>query len=65
MNHMNLLVIYIDGKHEQGMIELHDMRFVVANTIEETYDSLINGLTSWQLVAGNSRYRRLKYQYFA
>lgn len=40
MNHMNLFVIYIGGKHEQGMIELHDMRFLVANTIEETYDVL-------------------------
>lgn len=37
---MNLFVIYIGGKHEKSMIELHDMRFVVANTIEETYDTL-------------------------
>ncbi|MES2204358.1 MAG: DUF1543 domain-containing protein [Pseudomonadota bacterium] len=37
---MNLFVIYIGGKHEQGTIELHDMRFVIANTIEETYDAL-------------------------
>lgn len=37
---MNLFVIYIGGKHEKGMIELHDMRFVVAKSIEETYDAL-------------------------
>lgn len=37
---MNLFVIYIGGKHEKGMIELHDMRFIVANTIEETYEVL-------------------------
>jgi hypothetical protein len=37
---MNLFVIYIGGTHAQAMIELHDMRFVVANTIEETYDQL-------------------------
>lgn len=37
---MNLFVIYIGGKHEKGTIELHDMRFVIAHTIEETYDVL-------------------------
>ena len=37
---MKLFVIYIGGTHEKSLIELHDMRFVVANTIEETYDAL-------------------------
>ena len=37
---MNLFVIYIGGSHEQAFIELHDMRFVIANTIEETYPEL-------------------------
>jgi hypothetical protein len=37
---VKLFVIYIGGAHEKSLIELHDMRFVVANTIEETYESL-------------------------
>lgn len=37
---MHLFVIYIGGTHNQSLIELHDMRFVVANSIEETYHSL-------------------------
>lgn len=37
---MKLFVIYIGGSHEKSLVELHDMRFVVANTIEETYDAL-------------------------
>lgn len=37
---MHLFVIYIGGSHSQSLIELHDMRFVIANTIEETYDVL-------------------------
>lgn len=37
---MKLFVIYIGGAHEQGLIELHDIRFVVANTIEDTYARL-------------------------
>jgi hypothetical protein len=37
---VKLFVIYIGGSHEKSLIELHDMRFVVANTIEETYDTL-------------------------
>lgn len=41
---MHLFVIYIGGTHSKALIELHDMRFVVANTIEETYDTLRN---SW------------------
>lgn len=41
---MNLFVIYIGGMHEKSLIELHDIRFVVANSIEETYPYLRN---SW------------------
>lgn len=37
---MKLFVIYIGGSHEKSLIELHDLRFIVANTIEETYDEL-------------------------
>lgn len=37
---MHLFVIYIGGAHSQSLIELHDMRFAIANTIEETYDAL-------------------------
>ncbi|MCP0914438.1 MULTISPECIES: DUF1543 domain-containing protein [Legionella] len=37
---MNLFVIYIGGTHANSLIELHDMRFVVANCIEDTYDFL-------------------------
>lgn len=37
---MHLFVIYIGGAHQHSLIELHDMRFVVANTIEETYPAL-------------------------
>lgn len=37
---MHLFVIYIGGSHSQSLIELHDMRFVIASTIEETYDAL-------------------------
>lgn len=37
---MKLFVIYIGGAHEQSLIELHDMRFIVADTIEETYKTL-------------------------
>ncbi|WP_019217208.1 DUF1543 domain-containing protein [Legionella tunisiensis] len=37
---MHLFVIYIGGTHNQSLIELHDMRFVVANSIEETYHTL-------------------------
>lgn len=37
---MKLFVIYIGGGHEKSLLELHDMRFVVANTIEETYATL-------------------------
>lgn len=37
---MKLFAIYIGGAHKKSLIELHDMRFVIANTIEETYDTL-------------------------
>lgn len=37
---MKLFVIYIGGSHEKSLIELHDMRFVLASTIKETYDTL-------------------------
>lgn len=37
---MNLFVIYIGGSHAQSLIELHDMRFVIADTIEDTYPAL-------------------------
>lgn len=35
-----LFAIYIGGAHEKSLIELHDMRFVVAETIEHTYPAL-------------------------
>lgn len=37
---MYLFVIYIGGAHKCSLIELHDIRFVVGNTIEETYETL-------------------------
>lgn len=37
---MDLFVIYIGGRHEQSLIELHDIRFVAANSIEDTYNVL-------------------------
>ncbi|HUX80402.1 MAG TPA: DUF1543 domain-containing protein [Alphaproteobacteria bacterium] len=37
---MNLFVIYIGGSHKQSLIELHDVRFVIADSIEETYEDL-------------------------
>lgn len=36
----SLFVIYIGGSIQGALIELHDMRFVVANKIEDTYDML-------------------------
>lgn len=41
---MNLFIIYIGGKHKNSLIELHDIRFVVAKSIEESYAMLKN---SW------------------
>lgn len=37
---MHLFMIYIGGAHEHSLIELHDIRFIVAKSIEDTYDSL-------------------------
>ena len=36
----SLFVMYIGGKHENAMIEVHDMRFIVAKTLEDTYHEL-------------------------
>ena len=38
---MKLFAIYIGGEHPGANIEVHDMRFVVAPTIEETYQTLL------------------------
>lgn len=38
---MKLFAIYIGGEHPKANIEVHDMRFVVAPTIEATYDELL------------------------
>ncbi len=35
-----LFVVYIGGSTTQSLIELHDMRFVLAETIEDTYETL-------------------------
>lgn len=40
---MKLFMIYIGGKTKQAIIELHDMRFVIAQNIEQTYDELRKG----------------------
>ncbi|HVV69071.1 MAG TPA: DUF1543 domain-containing protein [Gammaproteobacteria bacterium] len=37
---MHLYMIYLGGKHTNSLIELHDVRFVAGNTIEETYPLL-------------------------
>lgn len=37
---MNLFVIYVGGKHTKSLLELHDMRFVLADRIEDTYRQL-------------------------
>jgi hypothetical protein len=39
---MKLFVIYIGGSTTTSFIELHDMRFVVAQSIEKTYDVIRN-----------------------
>lgn len=31
---MHLFIIYVGGKHKDSLIELHDIRFVVADSIE-------------------------------
>ncbi len=37
---MKLFAIYIGGEHPRAHIEIHDIRFVVAATIRDTYDQL-------------------------
>jgi hypothetical protein len=37
---VKLFAIYIGGEHPQAHIEVHDVRFVVAATIRDTYDQL-------------------------
>jgi hypothetical protein len=37
---MKLFAIYIGGELEGANIELHDMRFIVAPSIADTYDEL-------------------------
>jgi hypothetical protein len=37
---VKLFAIYIGGEHPQAHIEIHDVRFVVAPTIRDTYDQL-------------------------
>lgn len=39
---MKLFAIYIGGEHSKANIEVHDIRFLVASTITETYDQLRN-----------------------
>lgn len=36
----NLFVVYIGGSYEGALIELHDIRLVISDTIEDTYDAL-------------------------
>ena len=35
---MKLFAIYIGGTHEKALIELHDMRFIIAENIKDTYE---------------------------
>ncbi|OAN57635.1 DUF1543 domain-containing protein [Sphingomonas sp. TDK1] len=37
---MKLFAIYVGGEHPSAHIEVHDIRFVVANAIQDTYDQL-------------------------
>jgi hypothetical protein len=37
---MKLFAIYIGGIHEKALIELHDVRFIIADKIEDTYETL-------------------------
>ena len=37
---MKLFAVYIGGRAERATIEVHDMRFLVADSIEETYPTL-------------------------
>lgn len=47
---MKLFAIYIGGEYRGANIEVHDMRFVVAPSIETTHDEL---LRQWWGVAGS------------
>ena len=60
---LSLFVIYLGGAHEKSLIELHDIRFIAANTIEETYSALKkDGVRLYELArkgeqtAHNTRY---------
>jgi hypothetical protein len=37
---MKLFAIYIGGEHERANIELHDMRFIAAPSLEDTFEEL-------------------------
>jgi len=37
---MKLFAVYIGGKTKSSLIEVHDMRFMIGNTIEDTYEDL-------------------------
>jgi hypothetical protein len=37
---MELFAIYIGGSHPQSLIEVHDIRFIVADNLEQTYELL-------------------------
>lgn len=37
---MKLFAIYIGGEHPRAHIEIHDVRFAVAETVEQTYEQL-------------------------
>jgi len=37
---MKLFAIYLGGKTETSLIEVHDVRFVIAEKMEDAYDTL-------------------------
>src|SRR5689334_19943143 len=37
---MNLFVVYVGGKTETSLIEVHDIHFAVGEKIEDTYDQI-------------------------
>ncbi len=39
---MNLFVIYVGGKTETSLIEVHDIHFALGDKIEDTYDQIRN-----------------------
>jgi len=39
---MNLFVIYVGGKTETSLIEVHDIHFALGEKIEDTYDQIRN-----------------------